>query len=177
MWGWLQVTSGSSRALAAWTSPGFQCQMKWGDQLPHTNCPKPNAKFTFFYKKKLKAQNLRTTSMKEPSPGPKTQNLYLLLLLHPLSDCWLACMGMQRVWFHFPNCNHPADHLQARWGPPVVQGPHVKKPCPGRAIPPSLMWLKCHSRLWCLQGFNDVLSPEESPGLCPVPGKAGLSSS
>lgn len=121
-----------------------------------------------------KAQNLRTTSMKEPSPGPQTQNRYLLLLLHLLSDCWLACMGMQCVWLHFLNCNHPADHLQACWGPPVVQGLHVKKPCPERPILPSLMWLKCHSRMWCLQGFNDVLSPEESPGLCPVPEKAGL---
>lgn len=46
MWGWLQVISGSSRALAAWTSPGFQCQMKWG------NLSKPNDQFSFFHKKK-----------------------------------------------------------------------------------------------------------------------------
>lgn len=57
MWGWLQVTSGRSRALAAWTSPGFQCQMKWGNQLPHTNLPKPNDQFTFFHKKSTKFED------------------------------------------------------------------------------------------------------------------------
>lgn len=74
--------------------------------------------------------------------------------------------------FLYYNCNDFADHLQAGWGLPVVHGPHVKKPCPRRPILPSLMWLKYHSTLRCLQGFNRVLSPEESPGLCHVPEKA-----
>lgn len=82
---------------------------------------------------------------------------------------------MQCVWFYFPDCNQFADHLQARYGPPVVQGPHVKKPYPRIPILPSLMWLKHHSMLRCLQGFNHFLSPDESPGLCHVLEKAGLS--
>lgn len=80
--------------------------MKWGNQLPLTNFLKPNEQLTIFHKK---GQHF----WKEPSLGPKPQNVYLLLLLQLLSDCWLAGVGMQCVWFCFFNCNHFADHLQA----------------------------------------------------------------